>query len=157
MNKLMARSLALADAGLIVDKTDSINIAELVQKVAELTIPEDIAINIDLDPIPEVTCDQERIAEVFQNLLENAITHGEARKIDVMHQRSKDSISIIIANDGKSIPSDVRSHIFQRGFSTAINGLGLGLAIAKRVIEAHGWQISLEETPETSFRIIIPL
>lgn len=157
MNKLLARSLALADAGLIVDKTDRISITELVQKVAELTIPEGIAINIDLDPIPEVLCDRERVAEVFQNLFENAITHGQARKIDVRHQHSKDSISISIINDGKSIPPQSRSQIFQRGFSTAINGLGLGLAIAKRVVEAHGWQITLEEKPETSFRIIIPL
>ncbi|MHA2271471.1 MAG: PAS domain S-box protein [Candidatus Hodarchaeales archaeon] len=147
MNKLLARSLALADAGLIVDKTDRISLAEIAQKVAELTIPEGITIYIDLDPLPEVLCDREKAAEVFQNLFENAIIHG----------LSKDSISITIRNDGKPIPPDTRPQIFQRGFSTAINGLGLGLAIAKRVIEAHGWQISLEETPETSFRIIIPL
>ncbi|MFW9917694.1 MAG: sensor histidine kinase, partial [Candidatus Thorarchaeota archaeon] len=108
------------------------------------------------DPIPEVLCDRERVAEVFQNLFENAIIHGKARKIYLTHVLSEDNISITIRNDGKPIASDLRSQIFQRGFSTAINGLGLGLAIAKRVVEAHGWQISLEEAPETSFRIIIP-
>ncbi|MFW9914693.1 MAG: PAS domain S-box protein, partial [Candidatus Thorarchaeota archaeon] len=108
MNRLLARSLALADAGLIVDKTDRISIAEIAQKVAELTIPEGITIFIDLDPIPEVLCDRERVAEVFQNLFENAIIHGKARKIYLTHVLSEDNISITIRNDGKPIPSDLR-------------------------------------------------
>ncbi|MHA2500892.1 MAG: ATP-binding protein [Candidatus Hodarchaeales archaeon] len=53
------------------------------------------------------------------------------------------------------MPPQYRPKIFRRGFTTKKGG-GLGLAIVKKLVEAHGWQISLTEDPETTFRIYIP-
>ncbi|MHA2232122.1 MAG: ATP-binding protein, partial [Candidatus Hodarchaeales archaeon] len=58
--------------------------------------------------------------------------------------------------DGTPIPDENRAKIFQRGFTTKEDGGGLGLTIVKKLIEAHGWQIAFEETPETTFSIHIP-
>ncbi|MHA2231608.1 MAG: ATP-binding protein, partial [Candidatus Hodarchaeales archaeon] len=58
-------------------------------------------------------------------------------------------------NDGTPIPALHRSQIFRRGFTTKKGG-GMGLSIVKKLIEAHDWKITLEDGPETTFRIWIP-
>jgi signal transduction histidine kinase len=76
----------------------------------------------------------------------------------VRRQVWKDGISIEIYNDGVQIPSEYRSKVFDKGFTTIgeDGGLGWGLAIAKKIVEAHGWTIRLVDTPATTFIIQIP-
>jgi signal transduction histidine kinase len=154
MNELLYRSVTLADAGLVIEKTDIVDLTRLVQEVAESVIPDDISFRHDF--LPAVRGDRHKLTQVFQNLFENAVAHGKPRKIEVRRRDTKDSIRIWITNDGTPIPSENRSKVFQRGFTTKMDGTGLGLTIAQRVIEAHDWHICLEDTPETIFSIVIP-
>jgi len=103
-----------------------------------------------------IKCDREKVAQIFQNLFENAVTHGEPSKIEVKQRHSEDSTSISIVNDGKPIPLEHHSEIFLRGFTTKEGSGGLGLAIVKKTVEAHGWKIRLDTTPQTTFPIMIP-
>ncbi|MFQ5977877.1 MAG: sensor histidine kinase [Candidatus Heimdallarchaeota archaeon] len=100
--------------------------------------------------------DREKLAQVFQNLFENAVIHGQPRQIGVRRLDLAEGITLLITNDGAPIPDEDRSKIFQRGFTTKEEGGGLGLAIVEKLVKAHGWDISLDETPETTFRIFIP-
>lgn len=153
MSALLQRSVTLADAGLVIKKTDTIDLTSLMKEVAESIIPENV--NFSLDDLPTVQGDREKLAQVFQNLFDNAITHGEPRRIGIHSQTLADGINIHISNDGTPIPVHDHPKIFQRGFTTK-EGQGLGLIIAQKIIKAHGWEIELLERPETTFRILIP-
>ncbi|MFW9915693.1 MAG: PAS domain S-box protein [Candidatus Thorarchaeota archaeon] len=155
MNELLYRSVMLADAGLVIEKTDLVELTQLVQEVAESVIPDNVSFRHD--PLPAVRADRHKLAQVFQNLFENAVIHAKPRKIEVRRRDTKDSIRIWITNDGTPIPSENRSKVFRRGFTTKADGTGLGLNISQRVIEAHGWRIRLENAPDTTFSIAIPI
>ncbi|MHA2272507.1 MAG: PAS domain S-box protein, partial [Candidatus Hodarchaeales archaeon] len=156
MNKLLRRSVALADAGQIVAETEELNLTRLAQIVAENIVPNDILCVVD--NFPTVRADHEKMAQVFQNLFENAVIHGAPKRIEVRSQIEKEGISLQIHNDGAQIPAEHRSKVFAKGFTTIKEdgGLGLGLAIVKKIVEAHGWTIRLADTPATTFIIQIP-
>ncbi|MFQ5978619.1 MAG: PAS domain S-box protein [Candidatus Heimdallarchaeota archaeon] len=154
MNNLLRRSVALADAGLVIEQTDEVELGGLVRAVAKASIPTNITFSAD--NLPVVIGDREKLSQAFQNIFENAVTHGKPGNIEVQHRHSDNGRVILITNDGAEIPFEKRAKIFQRGYSTKKDGKGLGLAIVQRVIEAHGWQISLDATAHTSFRITIP-
>ncbi|MHA2233666.1 MAG: ATP-binding protein [Candidatus Hodarchaeales archaeon] len=96
-----------------------------------------------------------KLAQVFQNLFENAVFHGEPQKIEIRRKDSEGTIQLLVINDGKSIPLELRDEIFRPGYTTK-NGGGLGLTIVQKLVEAHGWAIHLDTSPETTFRISIP-
>jgi PAS domain S-box-containing protein len=81
MNELLHRSVTLADAGLVIEKIDMVDLMRLVQEVAESVIPDSISFRHDF--LPAVRGDRHKLAQVFQNLFENAIAHGKPRKIEV--------------------------------------------------------------------------
>lgn len=113
--------------------------------------------------------DPPRIAQVFSNLIGNAIRHGDS------HQPVKVSLSADIANTtfsvqnhGEPIPSDVLPTLFDpegrysrysQNHQGGSSGLGLGLFIAAQIVEGHGGTIEVESTLEkgTLFRVVLPL
>jgi len=103
-------------------------------------------------------CDRNKVGQIFKNLFENAVVHGKTTKqITVTREDTKEGINLLVANDGLPLPIEIHEKIFQRGFTTSKGHRGLGLAIVKKLVEAHGWQIRVEPTPETTFRITIPI
>ncbi|MHA2296415.1 MAG: PAS domain S-box protein [Candidatus Hodarchaeales archaeon] len=154
MKNLLRRSLALAEAGLVIDKKDRVDLDQLVDEVAAVSIPE--SIDFSRDDLPVVTCDRAKIKQAFKNLLENAMIHGKPTKIEVKHEVSEKGAIIAIVNDGKPIPPEIRDRVFDRGFSTREGSSGLGLVIVERLVEAHGWKITLQPTEKTTFQVVIP-
>ncbi|MFW9917549.1 MAG: PAS domain S-box protein, partial [Candidatus Thorarchaeota archaeon] len=153
MNSLLRRSVILADAGLVIEKTDKVNLTHLVQEVASEVIPNKI--RFVHDELPIVRGDASKLHQVFQNLLENAVVHGKPKNIEIRYHELLDRQQILVINDGEPIPKDHYHRVFDRKFSTKKEGGGLGLSIVKKLVEAHGWQIELEEVPKTTFRINI--
>lgn len=152
---LLKRSLTLADAGLTIEKKDRMNLNGLVERIAEATIPKEITFTHD--NLPTLLCDFEKILQVFRNLFENAVTHGNPKKIDVKVIKDSLHLKIQIINDGEIIPDKVQEKIFDYGFTTLRHSMGLGLSIVRKIIDAHGWQISVQSTEEkTTFQISIP-
>lgn len=153
--ELLEHSVALADAGLIVEENlTDVNLDKLVSSVASSSIPD--AITYSQDMLPTVKADLTKITQVFRNLFDNAVRHGQPNEITVRLAEYEGKYHITISNDGLEIPEKIRSRLFQRGFSTSKTGKGFGLAIAKRIVEAHDWSISLLEGKDTSFEIRIP-
>ncbi|MFQ5979134.1 MAG: PAS domain S-box protein [Candidatus Heimdallarchaeota archaeon] len=152
---LLRRSVELADAGQILEKSDEVDLNELVRTVSKEIIPPDIA--LEVAKLPVVRCDRLKAGQIFQNLFENAVIHGQPRRIEVRRQDGEDATHIMICNDGTQIPPENRLKIFDHRFTTAKNlHSGLGLSITEKLIRAHGWQISLGDTLDTSFIIQIP-
>ncbi|MFX1507372.1 MAG: sensor histidine kinase, partial [Promethearchaeota archaeon] len=155
MKDLLKRSLTLADAGLAVEKDADVDLNLLIERVASAVIPK--TVSFTHDQLPTVHCDQGKLAQVFTNLLENAIIHGKPQSISISKMMSKTHLTILVTNDGEPIPPEIQKLIFDYGFSTQ-DSVGLGLSIVRKIVEAHGWDISVESDEDgTSFHISIPL
>ena len=107
--------------------------------------------------------DQERLDQLFTNLLSNALKFGEGRPIKMVLKQETANISFIISDEGPGIPYELQPKVFERFEravgSSNISGLGLGLYIARQIVVAHKGDISLESHPGKGsvFKIILPL
>ena len=116
----------------------------LVLEAAVDCMPEDAAILVEVDEqLEPVWADHDRLEQVFVNLLENAVTHGSSEdRIDVGLRRGADAdtVEVEVRDRGPGIPPQLAGRIFEprvRG-ATDAPGAGLGLSIAKGIVEAHG-------------------
>ncbi|MDO9548248.1 MAG: HAMP domain-containing sensor histidine kinase [Candidatus Marinimicrobia bacterium] len=99
-----------------------------------------------------------KIKHAFFNLLKNACESSNERDlIDVRITRNNDDISIAFQNRGEPIPSQIQSQIFEAFFSTKGSGVGLGLSIAKSVVEQHGGHIRLTHSDADGTEFVIDL
>ncbi|MDZ4230452.1 MAG: ATP-binding protein, partial [Dehalococcoidales bacterium] len=101
--------------------------------------------------LPAVNIDAHRISQVLRNLLENAVAHtAEGGEINVTARQTGNRIAITVADSGEGIPAEDLPYIFERFYrvdksrTRATGGNGLGLTIAKRLVEAHGDNIEVE-------------
>jgi len=121
------------------------------------------AIDAAISAPDRVNCDSTRIAQLFSNLLGNAITHGDGGSpISVAASTSGGHFELSVANAGAPISDAVKRRLFQpfyRGSArSAMQGLGLGLYIVSEIARAHGGAISVESSAqETRFTFRMPL
>jgi len=153
MDSILSKSVALAEAGIIIGTKEFVNLEKLVREVAKTSIPDEI--QLKLGELPIVNCDRAKMLQVIQNLMQNAHEHGEANSITVTSVKETGTYSLSIANDGIPIPEDLHNRFFEQGFSTKEKG-GLGLSIIKSIIKAHGWEIILANTNPATIQIKIP-
>jgi hypothetical protein len=137
--------------------------AALTQVVAELRTawPERI-INSEIALYQPVACDSARIAQLFSNLLANALNHGDpGGPVRVRAHSGQSTFVLSVANVGEPIPDDIRARLFQPFARAAARagqpGLGLGLYIAAEIARAHGGTLDVASTPEeTRFTFRMP-
>jgi PAS domain S-box-containing protein len=115
--------------------------------------------------LDEVCVDQMRIGQVLGNLISNAVKYGEKGSDIVLRiEQHGAEVDIAVENRGAGIPAEDVAHIFKRFARSAkarrsgAPGLGVGLYIAKELVEAHGGRIWVESTPgqTTTFHFAIP-
>lgn len=95
---------------------------------------------------------------VIENIVENAIKHGKADRLDFILEMKEKTCSIIISDNGTGIPLDIRKRIFEVGFSHGENrGTGLGLYVVKKVVERYGGDIKVQENMPTGVSFVITL
>ena len=104
----------------------------------------------------KATVDPARLAQMFSNLLANAITHGAIdHSVRVSALVKAGRVEISVANGGEPIPLDARERLFQpfyRASGSSTAGLGLGLFIASQIADAHGGSLSMvSDAQETRF------
>jgi signal transduction histidine kinase len=106
----------------------------------------------DIEPgLPDVLADRERILQVFSNLIGNALKFTPADgRVTLRARREESGVVFSIADTGSGIEADNLPHIFDRFWQaqeTRRAGAGLGLAIAKGIVDAHGGTIWAESVP----------
>ncbi len=89
--------------------------------------------------------DPERMRQVLVNLLENAVAAGAPVRASV--QEAGAQLRFVIQDSGPGVPPGERERIFEPFHTTRTRGTGLGLAVARRVVEQHGGSISVEDAP----------
>ncbi|MBI5547339.1 MAG: hypothetical protein HY901_25940, partial [Deltaproteobacteria bacterium] len=101
--------------------------------------------------LPRVVVDAERVKAVFSNLLTNGLRHTpEGGRITVSAQQREGVVRFAVADTGEGIPPEYLERVFDRFFRVPGRhggSAGMGLAIAKEVVEAHGGRIGVQSEP----------
>lgn len=155
MNRLIHDLLDAAriEAGRLPIEPRSVEIGELVDAVLEMMEP--LAADKELQltaavpaGLPAVQVDPERIVQVFSNLIGNAIKFTpQGGQITIRAEPQGARVRMVVADTGPGIPEEQLPKIFGRMWQardTDTRGIGLGLTIAKAIIEAHGEEIGVE-------------
>lgn len=125
-----------------------VDVNALVRDVAALQ--KDLRVECDLDDaIGEMSVDPERLRQVLMNLASNARAVSEGRegaRLRLVTRRLDDGCVLRVEDDGPGIPLEERTRIFEPYRSGRSGGLGLGLALVKGIVLAHGGDIAVEES-----------
>ncbi len=166
------RVLALAEAGALNLQRDLVPVEELLRQSVESFRPRADSRGVKLSQevpqnFPLVQLDRTRISQVVGNLLDNAILHTrEGTSVAVSADLTSDKMArVTVADEGEGIPPEVLPQIFERFYradpsrARSTGGTGLGLTIAKQLVEAHGGSIRAESTPGrgSRFQFELPL
>ena len=110
-------------------------------------------LEVSLPPQPLPVCgDRNRLAQVLANMLSNAIKYSpEGGTVEIVGERDDDVVRVSVRDEGLGIPEDLQKRVFAKFFrgdagASGIPGTGLGLTIARSVVEAHGGRIDFEST-----------
>ena len=112
--------------------------------------------------LPSPKVDPRLISQVIFTLLENAAKYsGPSARIAISVGQKENNICFAVDDEGPGIPSELRGRVFEKFFRAGFHpGLGMGLAIARGIVQAHGGKIWIEDGPEkkgTSVQFMIPL
>ena len=154
---LLFEYVKLDSDGFSLDR-EEVDLAELLRENAALIYQdmEDAGMNFEVD-IPEemymINADKMQMSRVITNLMVNAIRHNKpGTKILLSMTERMGIVTVRVADTGNPIPSDIRETLFDpfsKGDKSRSDGKGsgLGLSIAKKVIDTHGYNLSLEDGP----------
>jgi signal transduction histidine kinase len=165
------QELSLAEAGELKLAYQAEDIADLVKQAVTPWQPKiaakEISLSLDLPRgLPPVNIDWQRVNQVLHNLLENAVAHtAKGGTINVAAADLGNWIEVSVADTGEGIPPEDLANIFERFYrvdksrARVTGGSGLGLTIARRLVEAHGGNITVESKlgKGTCFSFTLPV
>jgi signal transduction histidine kinase len=108
--------------------------------------------------LPPVQMDPERLTQAFINIMKNGMqAMGQGGILRIESKSLKESVEIIISDSGSGIPPEQMEKIFNYYYTTKEKGVGLGLPIAHRIIEAHGGQLKIESRMGSGTKVTVTL
>ncbi|MEW6109655.1 MAG: ATP-binding protein [Nitrospirota bacterium] len=117
---------------------------------------DDIIMDLSIRPSVVIKGDQDKLTQVFLNLIDNAIGAG-CRKIEISGEKKDSSILITVRDDGTGIKSESAEKVFEPFFTTKKEGTGLGLSICRKIIEDHGGSIEIKSFYGAGASVILTL
>ena len=160
----------LLDYSTSVDETVKISPADLNQAARRAIAEHASEINrssaqIELSSLPTVACDRFMVERVFSNLIGNALKYrspDRTPKIRIETREGRDVVEICVSDNGIGVAPEFRKRIFQplkRLVPSGDNakGFGLGLAISKKIVEAHEGEIWADDSPYGGISIVVQL
>jgi two-component system sensor histidine kinase HydH len=162
LNGLVEDFLALARPPVL--KPEPIRIGDLVAETMALIEPEARRIGVRLEPrlpgdLPPITADPDRLKQVLLNLARNALdAMPEGGTLWLDAAATGRTVTLAVTDSGPGLSPEARARLFEPYFTTKARGLGLGLALARQIVEAHGGTIDAEpaEGGGTRFRVTLP-
>lgn len=176
LNRLVEdlRTVANADAGKLTLDFAAVDLLALIQRqVAAFQVQAherrmEIQVTV-AEPIPPIRGDEERLRQVFNNLLDNALRHTPAGgTIEITLANVPDGVQVSVRDTGEGIPAERLPHIFERFYrvdparSRQTGGSGLGLTITRQIVEGHGGRIWVDSPPSghdqgCEFALFLPM
>ena len=147
---------------------ERIGLSRMLEQITSEFIPilaeKELVFHTEIEPNIEIVCDPNKLERVFDNLIRNAVSYSTRKTaVFLSLRRIEDAVEIIVQNKGKTIPEEKLERIFEQFFridtsrASATGGAGLGLAIAREIVELHGGKIQARSEEETvTFTITIP-
>lgn len=139
MESIVEETLQLARDGVLIDDPKPVDLYDPATDAWERCPTESATLQVS-DELGTVHGDDERLQTAFENFYRNAIDHGEA---DVTVTIGVHESGFFVEDDGPGIPDPKQSEVFTLGYTTSDDGTGRGLGIVKRIIEAHGWDVTV--------------
>ncbi|MCT9096640.1 PAS domain S-box protein [Haloarchaeobius sp. HME9146] len=163
MESLIEDLLTLARQGQSIDETDDVDLGALARRCWQNISASTNEALLQVETEQTIRADEGRLGQLVENLYRNALEHGaEVDGGDDCDGDADDEVAVVrvgpleggffIEDDGPGIPPDLRDKVFESGYSTANGGTGFGLTIVKNVAEAHGWDVSIAESPDGGAR-----
>jgi PAS domain S-box-containing protein len=155
MESLIEDLLSLARQGSMVEEPEYVELEDVVTRAWTTADTRRATLEADLDV--GVEADPSRLQQLLENLFTNAVEHGSddvAVRVDTIEpdpderpggQYGRHVEGFYVADDGPGLPED-RADLFEPGTTTEDDGTGFGLAIVKRIAEAHGWTVETTES-----------
>lgn len=161
--------VAQVEAGRLSLERSSVDLRTVAQDAVEAARPAAargrVTLELDAAPGPPITGDRDRLGQMIDNLISNALKFTpEGRAVRVsLRDDGRDAV-LEVGDEGVGIPEADQEHLFERFFrastavSKAVPGAGLGLTIVKTIVEAHGGSIALTSTEGigTTVRVTLP-
>jgi two-component system sporulation sensor kinase A len=123
-------------------------------------IPSNIKVFNSVRSEPTITVDFDKIRRALVNVIKNAVdAQPEGGSIMLQSRKRKRNIEFIISDKGPGIPQEILEKLGSPIATTKAKGMGFGIAICKRMVEAHGGSISADSTKGqgTVFKLLIPI
>jgi PAS domain S-box-containing protein len=160
------RELAQVESGGLSIQREDVDLVGLAQGAVERarTLTTGHALRVTEPELPVVvTGDRDRLGQVLDNLLGNAIKYSPGGEVLVTVEAVRGQAYLRVADQGPGIPADALPHLFERFYrgehATGDGGLGLGLYISRMLVEAHGGRIWAASKPGSgsTFTVMLPL
>lgn len=158
-NLLDATRLQVGSLSLKLEEVSLLNLVERLAKRFRTQVDKHTIVVEFEENFPFVMIDEDRMTQVLSNLISNAIKYSpEGGQIKIVGKTRPDQIIICVIDEGPGIPPGDIPHIFDRFYrseqaSKTTKGAGLGLFLARAVVEAHGGRIWIDPKPDSGARI----
>lgn len=120
-------------------------IEQAVDRYDTLSDQQGVRIETDIDDVPVLA--GELVAEIFTNLIENALTHSNADRLRLTTAVDPETVTVRVEDDGDGIEPDEREKIFRQGYSTGdTTNSGLGMYIVSELVESYGGEVTLSDS-----------
>jgi len=132
----------------------------LKETLSTIKVPENVHLQDETDDSPTLKLDVDKIRRTFTNIINNAIdAMPDGGPLLIRARKSGQMIDFVFTDGGAGMDKEVQEKIFTPLYTTKAKGMGFGLSISKRIVEAHGGHISVESAvgKGTTFTISLPL
>lgn len=128
----------------------ALDLGALVEEVAKLYVPHEIALTLEIDAGLAAHADRAQISQVIGNLLANAIDAASSAvrpQLSVRASRQEQALVVQVDDNGPGVPERERERVFEPYVTGKPHGTGLGLAIVRRIMQDHGGSVRVMASP----------
>lgn len=150
-------------------RSDATDLAAVLEDVVATFRPlaeaKGLEFRCHIDPVPKLLADGPRLVQVFSNLVSNAIKYTPQGEVGLRARRAQSEIEVVVHDSGIGLSREEQAQLFTKFFRgrnrvvADTGGTGLGLVIAKAIIERHNGRIEVASVPGegTHFRVVLPI
>lgn len=138
---------------------ESVDVDELIRRTLGLTSLADLDLEITFkggEGNKKAQADPSLLRQVFLNIIQNATEAcGPGGRLHIRTALDRDSLRIEFTDNGPGLAEEAREKVFEPFFTTKSSGLGLGLLVTSRIVEAHGGKVSIENVQPAGARVTV--